>query len=903
MSAKICSRLAFALACLLALPSMAAAQDGLPPLLDRELFFGNPEYAAGQISPNGQYISFTRPHDGVMNVWVKAFGAELAEARPITADARPVMGYFWTPDSRYVLYVQDRGGDENFHVFRIDPRAEPEADTGVPPAVNLTPIDGVRTVIYALPRNAPGIALIGLNHRDRAWHDLYRLDISSGERQRLVLNDRQITSWLIDADGVAHAATRTDLATGATQILRVVDGKLGEAIYSCSVTETCRPIHVQPGSGSAYTITNSGDRDLIELVRLDLQTGRTTFVERDPQGRVDFAGAIFSNVDDRLLATVYIDDRIRLEFRDAALEADFAFARARLPEGNVLPGSGTLDERVMLVSASSDRDPGSVYIFDRDARTIERLFRDRPELPTEHLAEMRAVRYTARDGLEIPAYLTLPRGVEPRNLPVIVFPHGGPWARDVWFYNPYVQFFANRGYAVLQPNFRGSTGFGKAFLDAGNRQWGTGYMQHDITDGVLWLIEQGIADPARVGIAGISYGGYAALAGLAFTPELYAAGVSIVGPSNIITLLNSIPPYWEAVRRMFHERIGDPTTPEGRQQLIEQSPLFSADRIVAPLLVVQGANDPRVVQHESDQIVVALRERDFPVQYIVAPDEGHGFRDELNRLAYITAMEHFLAEHLGGRAQQDVRAEIRERLAAITVDPATVVLAEPEDLAALPDAAFAGEALVPMAATYDIRMSVMGQEMEFTQVSTTERAEFAGQPAWRFTSSGALMGMALADTVYAHPQTLAPKARRVAQGPQRVTIDYGQGTVSASVGQMGTTEAAFEGVIAVDGPAFDFGLGTLPLATGYRTRVQLFDLLQGHVRAYVLEVVGEETVTVPAGSFRAHVVELRPADGSARRTVHVAVESPRLVVRQVIPLPAQMGGGTATAELVAVEGG
>ena len=281
---------------------------------------------------------------------------------------------------------------------------------------------------------------------------------------------------------------------------------------------------------------------------------------------------------------------------------------------------------------------------------MEKLYTSRPELPVEHMANMQAVRYTARDGLEIPAYLTLPKGVEPTNLPVVIFPHGGPWARDEYGYSSFAQFLANRGYAVLQPNFRGSTGYGKAFLNAGNKQWGTGAMQHDITDGVQYLIDEGIADPERVAIMGGSYGGYATLAGVTFTPDLYAAAVDIVGPSNLITLLESIPPYWEAGRVIFHERMGDPTTEAGRAQLEAQSPLNFADRITTPLLVIQGANDPRVKQREADQIVVALRDRDYPVEYLVAPDEGHGFRGEENRMAMMVSIEDFLAEHLGGRA-------------------------------------------------------------------------------------------------------------------------------------------------------------------------------------------------------------------------------------------------------------
>jgi len=887
------------LAALLLLPLAAHAQA--PPLLDRELFFGNPQVAGGQISPDGRYLTFTRPHEGVMNLWVKGVDEPFEAARLLTADERPVFSYFWTPDARYVLYVQDKGGDENFHVFRIDPTAAADPATGAPPATNLTPADGARAFIYSVPRDRPGVALVGLNDRDRAWHDLYEVELSTGERTLLVENDRQITGWTFDHAGRAHLASRTDLQTGGTEILRVREGTLGETVYTCSVTETCGAVRLHPDGRQAYLMTNRGDRDLTEFVLLDLDSGRETLVERDPEGEVDFAGAVFSNLTNQLQITYYIGDRIRLYAHDGALSDDLAFLRQRLPDGDVLPGSRTRDERTMLVSVNRDVEPGAVYVFDRDARTVERLYTSRPDLPTEHLAEMRPIRYEARDGTQIPAYLTLPKGVPAQNLPVVVFPHGGPWARDIWGFDRYAQFLANRGYAVLQPNFRGSTGFGKAFLDAGNQEWGTGIMQHDLTDGVQYLVEEGIADPARVGIAGISYGGYATLAGLAFTPDLYAAGVSIVGPSNLITLLNSIPPYWEAVRQMFHERMGDPATPEGRALLEAQSPVFHADRIRSPLLVIQGANDPRVVQHESDQIVVALRDRGFPVQYIVAPDEGHGFRDELNQLAMITAMEGFLAEHLGGRRQEEVRPAIAERLAALTVDPATVTLREAVDASGLEAVAFDGARLAPETATYRAVMQVMGQEITLEQRRTVEAADAGGRAAWRITSEAELMGQPIRDVFYVDRATLRPLSRSIQQGPQAFELTYGDDAVTVEAGGSQVVRAEHDGV-AADGAAFEVGLGTLPLAEGYAARLAIFDMMQGGVKQSTLTVIGRETVTVPAGTFETFVVEVQPSDGSAAAVSYVSAAAPHVVVKQVSPLPAQMGGGTVTSELTAHDG-
>jgi len=654
-------------------PSAPGLQDAdLPPILDREIFTGDPEVASAQLSPDGRFIAFRKPHDNVMNVWVKGRDEPFEDARLLTADDRPVVGYFWTEDGRYVLYVQDKGGDENFHVYAVDPTAAAEAEAGVPPARDLTPLEGIRAFIHAVPEARPGTIWVGLNDRDAAWHDLYRLDIATGKRTRVYENTDRITGFEFDLDGRPRLALRS-AEDGSTEILPFrEDGTVGDVIYSCTVQETCGTIRFHRDGDGVYMRTNSGDRDLTELVLLDPTTGEETFVERDPEGRVDFGGAAFSDMTDEIEITYYNGDRLRLYPKNDAVAADLDFLRSELPDGDVLPGSSTDDERTWLVTVTQATDPGSVYLFDRDARTVELLYRSRPDVPSEHMADMRAIRFTARDGMEIPAYLTIPKGTSGRNLPAIILPHGGPWARDGYGYSGLVQLFANRGYAVLQPNFRGSTGYGKAFLAAGDRGWGTGAMQHDLTDAARYLIDEGIADPERVGILGGSYGGYATLAGLAFTPDLYAAGVDIVGPSNLITLLETIPPYWAATRQLFYERMGNPETEEGRAQLEAQSPLHSADQIAAPLLIIQGANDPRVKQAESDQIVIALRDRGYPVEYMVAPDEGHGFRGEMNRLAMTVAIEQFLAEHLGGREQTSVDPAVRAHLDDLMVDPATV---------------------------------------------------------------------------------------------------------------------------------------------------------------------------------------------------------------------------------------
>ncbi|NET67580.1 MAG: prolyl oligopeptidase family serine peptidase [Moorea sp. SIO1G6] len=651
--------------------SAAESQTAVAPLLQRELFFGDPEITGAQLSPDGKFLAFQKPLDGVINVWVKGIDEPMEAARPVTADAEsPIIIYFWSADGRYILYGQDKGGNENFHIYAVEAKSLGETS---PVTRDLTPVEGITASIYSVPKRTPNHIIIGLNERNPQFHDVYRLDLTTGERTLLIQNDDKIALWTTDLDGNVRIGYRQTLE-GGHEILAVQKDGL-TPVYTCRIEETCVPIRFHKDGQRVYLISNR-DGNLIQLELLNLENQQSQVVEVDPENQVDFGGAVFSQATDELIATSYVSDRIRIYPQNDKIAADLAFLKQQLPDVDIVLQSLTLDDRFALIGTQSDVNPGSTYLFDRSTQTLEKLYDDRPELPREHLATMQPIRYTARDGLEIPAYLTLPQGVDPVNLPVIVMPHGGPWGRDMWGYKRFTQFLANRGYAVLQPNFRGSTGYGKAFLNAGNNEWGTGAMQHDLTDGVQYLIDAGIADPERVGIFGVSYGGYATLAGLAFTPDIYAVGVSYVGPSNLITLLKSIPPYWESIKAKFALRLGDLDDPSDRSRLKAQSPLFSADQIQAPLMVIQGAKDPRVKQAESDQIVAALRDLGRPVEYLIAPDEGHGFRKEINSLAMTAGLEKFLAEHLGGRYQAEMSEDVQAQLEKLTVDIDTVTVNE-----------------------------------------------------------------------------------------------------------------------------------------------------------------------------------------------------------------------------------
>jgi len=882
--------------------------DKLPPMIDRETFFGDPEIAGGQISPDGKFISFLRPYKEVLNIWVKSYDEPFDAARPVTSDTiRPVRGYAWTRDGRYVIYVQDKGGDENFHLYAVDPFLKLEAGQDVPPARDLTPIEGIRAFFYSLPKKDPNIIYIGLNDRDERYHDVYRLNIATGERTLIRQNNEEVAGWVFDLEGNLRLATR-QTEDGGTEIFRI-DGDEMTSIHTCTNEETAVPYRFHKDGKRFYMITNKGeDIDLTRLTLFDPKTLKEEFVESDPKKQADFGGALFSEVTEEIMATFYVADRLRIEFKDKKFEKAYKKLKKQLPEGDIYLGSSTSDDRLWLVSVTSDTDPGATYTYDMETDKVEFLYRPRPKLPVEHLAPMKTVRYKARDGLEIPAYLTVPKGVKAKNLAVVMLPHGGPWARDYWGYDPYAQFLANRGYAVLQPNFRGSRGYGKAFLNAGKRQWGEA-MQDDITDGVNYLIDKGIADPKKVAIFGGSYGGYATLAGVAFTPDLYCAGVDYVGVSNLLTFLNSIPPYWETFRNYLKEQVGDPDNPEDLERLKRQSPLFSADKIKAPLLVVQGANDPRVKKAESDQIVVAMRDLGRDVEYLIAPDEGHGFSGVENRMAFITAMEKFLSTHVGGRYQESISEKVKERLDEITINVSTVTLekpaADPEKAKTAPLPACDVSMLKPMTLKYKANAAVMGQEIPMDMDITIGKATFNEMPIWRIISEQKSAMGAGVDTFDVDVKTLIPVRRSATQGMATFALTYSKDAIKGGI-KMGAQEmpvdVALPAPVFGDASALEVAITTLPLASGYETTLRTFAIATRTVRPMLLTVIGKETVTVPAGTFEAFKIELKPLDGDpGGGTYLVSEKDPRCVVHATVNLPAQAGGGTITAELVSLE--
>ena len=611
-------------------------------MIPRDVLFSDPERVTVRLSPDGRYISFLAPSEGVLNVWV-APTDDPGAARPVThARDRGILSYSWTYLEGHLVYLQDTAGDENWKVYSVD--------VGSGETRLLTPAQGVAARILGISPFHPDSIAVALNDRVPHWHDVYRVNLRTGERELLYENDGYLT-FILDGDYNVRFGLRFTPDGGLLVQARMGDGWETFAVASAEDSLTTAPLGLDVTGQRLYMLDSRG-RDTAALTVHDLAAGTVEVLYEDP--RADVSTVLWHPTEWTVQAAASTYERTRWKVLDDRVAADFEYL-AGVADGELEVVSRTRDDRSWIVAYIIDNGPTRYYRYDRDRRETVFLFSNRPALEGLPLARMQPIIIRARDGLELVSYLTLPPWHEPETgwrpaqpLPMVLDVHGGPWSRDSWGYNAYHQWLANRGYAVLSVNFRGSAGFGKAFLNAGNREW-AGKMHDDLVDAVQWAIDNGIADPDKVCITGASYGGYATLVGLTFTPELFACGVDVVGPSNLVTLLESIPPYWEPQVENLVRRVGDHRTPEGREFLLSRSPLTYVDRIRRPLLIGQGANDPRVKQSESEQIVAAMQAHGIPVTYVLYPDEGHGFARPENRISFYAVQEAFLHQHLGGR--------------------------------------------------------------------------------------------------------------------------------------------------------------------------------------------------------------------------------------------------------------
>jgi dipeptidyl aminopeptidase/acylaminoacyl peptidase len=617
-------------------------------LIPRQVLFGNPERAMPRLSPDGTRLAWIAPHEGVLNVWLAPVsletGVNLDLATVITDDKdRGIRTYRWAHDNKHLLYLQDTGGDENWRLYDVDIQTMRRRD--------LTPFDGVQTQFVAIERDFPTEILIGLNKDNEQLHDVFRLDLTTGTLTKEVDNPGFI-GWLADSKMQVRCAfapepdgsMRVMVRSGATDDGADDDWRLLKHIPADDAL-TSDPVAFSADGGSLMMITSAG-AETARLITIDLATGAEEVLAEDQAA--DVSGVRLDPHTKRPQIVVVLKDRSDYVVLDPAVADDVAAVRALHPGDPVFSSADDADT-TWLVAFINDSGPVNYYAYDRATKTGTFLFEHQPLLSRYTLSSLEPFTYTARDGLTIHGYATFPPDGERSELPVVLNVHGGPWVRDVWGYDPNAQWLANRGYLCLQVNYRGSTGYGKSFVAAGDREWG-GKMQDDLTDAVGFAVDQGWADPARIAIFGGSYGGYAALAGATFTPDLYCCAVDIVGPSNLKTLIETIPPYWAPLISQFHRRVGDPAVDE--EFLWSRSPLSRADQIKVPLLIAQGANDPRVKQAESEQIVAALRAANISCEYMLFPDEGHGFAKPENRMKFYAAAERFLARYLGGRAEE-----------------------------------------------------------------------------------------------------------------------------------------------------------------------------------------------------------------------------------------------------------
>ena len=613
-------------------------------LIPRELLFGNPDKITVRTSPDGSRISYLAPKDGVLNVWVGPIDDPEA-AMPVTNDTyRGIRSYFWSLTNEHILYIQDKDGDENWRIYSVNLSSGEIKD--------LTPFENVNALIEKTSLNFPEEIIVGLNDRDPEYHDLYRLNIETGNMS-LIQENRYFSSFDIDDDYRVRFATNMTPDGGAEIFRPTEDG--GWEVFSEIPMEDM----ITTGSagfnktGQILYFVDSRGRNTAALFAMDAETGTETLIAEDPMA--DFGGWMVHPTEKNVQAVVFTYERKHWQIIDDSVADDLEFLET-VDHGDIEVVSRSLDDKTWIVAYVVDDGPFRYYRYDSEKKEAEFLFTNRKDLEDQPFAKMMIPAViSSRDGLDLVSYYTLPLGSDQDGderpeepLPMVLYVHGGPWARDVWDYNPAHQWLANRGYAVLSVNFRGSTGFGKDFVNAGNLEWG-GKMHDDLIDAVDWAVEEGIADPDRVAIMGGSYGGYATLVGLTFTPEVFACGVDMVGPSNLTSLIETIPPYWQPEIELFATRMGDHRTEEGRELLFERSPIHRVEKIERPLLIGQGANDPRVNQNESDQIVRAMQEREIPVTYVLYPDEGHGFARPENRISFYAVAEAFLSEHLGGR--------------------------------------------------------------------------------------------------------------------------------------------------------------------------------------------------------------------------------------------------------------
>jgi dipeptidyl aminopeptidase/acylaminoacyl peptidase len=853
------------------------------PLIDRELFFNYPEIRNGKLSPDGKMVAFLKASKGIMNIWVKNVNEPASKSRVLTTSDYPLTDFSWTGDSKLILFAHSIWENENFNVYAVDPNETVDSlSNGTPTVRNLTPLDSVSTVLYQVSRKNPDLAWVGVNNRDKKWYDLYSLEISSGNLKLIRRNKDSISRWIFDWAENPQVGIRYRSSDSTSEYLRLNKDGSSTKIFESSVLDISEPLSFSSDNQWIYVKSNKGqDQDLVKLIMVNLSNMKIVDVEEDPQHKVDLDDCIFSHATHEPVFTTYTDNRKRTYFKDSSLESDFQFLQKKFPGREISFLDFSDNDSLVLFSTGADDRLTQVYLFDRNQKQTSLQYIPQAGLrPYEsHFSKMQSIVYQSSDGTNISAYLTMPKGFASKNLPVIILPHDGPWSRDKWGFNNVVQWLANRGYAVLQMNFRGSAGFGKKFLNAGNKQWGT-LMQDDITWGVNELIGRGIADPRRVGILGANFGGYAVLAGLAFTGDVYAAGVDIDGPSNLLLTYSSLPNSWSGTRKTFSSRVGDTASNSARNLLVKQSPMLADANIRTPLMIVYGTNDPMVTKNENDHIVVTMRDSSRKVEYLILPGDSYPFTNISNEMACFARIENFLGKYLRGRSQESMKPETANRLKEIQQDIANTTVGVAVPVTAMAAFPTPSSDLATGNYNYTILVEVPGRRVPLA-MSRLIMSDSANN--WVVTDQITGQTGDQADEATYQKGTLKPEIRRTQQRGKTAEYSF-NGTEITSTLPDKTVSASVDGAYLHDGAGMDLLIARLPLREGYRSGFYLIGD-DGKAKLYQIKVVGKDTIN----NEPCFIVELTNADNTGISTRLWINMEHKMAYRMIVPLAAIAG--------------
>ncbi|MFI5154116.1 MAG: prolyl oligopeptidase family serine peptidase [Chitinophagales bacterium] len=866
------------------------APSGQPlPLIDREFFFGNPEFIDPKLSPDGRMISFLRAYKGILNIWVKKTEDPFSKSYPITASEEPVNNSYWTLDSRLILFSHNTWENDIYNVFAVDPVDSVESPLGVPYVHNLYPSDSQSVKIIRASALDSDLLWVGSMNKDQPFDDLYKFRISTGSLTLIRKNADRISQIFFDWNEVPRIGIRYESKDSSLELLRLNKDGSSTKIYDCSNLDICKIIGFSADNQWVYIKTNKGEQqDLVKLIRLNPETMKWNDVEQDPLNKVDLGRVLLGDSTHDLLFTSYFDDNLRVYWKDSSYQQDELFLRSKFPDRQIAFQQSSTNEQRYLITISADDKLPQVYSFDRDTKSLILQYTEYSRLkPFENaLSKIQPETYQSSDGMNIGAYLSMPKGYPSKNLPLIVMPHDGPWSRDYRGFNHIVQWLNSRGYAVLQMNYRGSSGFGKKFLNAGNRQWGL-LMQDDITWGINDLIGRGIADPRRIAIMGNGYGGYAALAGLAFTSDIYTAAVAIDGPSNLITLIGSIPANWNKSKRIFAERVGDDSRHDGRIKLERTSPLFADSAIKSPLLMIQDRYRSRIAKIESDQLVIDLRDSGRKVEYLDISEESQNASRTSNQSVAFARAESFLGKNLHARYQESVRPDVARRLQEITVDIAALTPGIAKVFSPLQKFDAPGADLNQGSYTYGVMADLRNRRIPLNMTRTIVDDSLNWIVTDKITGQ---MGEQTDEAVY-QKGSLIPVSRKTTQRNATNEYDYFGNDIRANLSGK-TVNSSIEGAYLHDGAGIDMLIARMPLKEGFESAFNLVGD-DGKPKLYQLKVLGMEKMN----GANCYKVQLTNVDNTTINTLMWISPSQKMAYRIVVPLAA-LPGAKMTIDLL-----